>query len=117
MTFIHDFGELNRHRIRDLALAGVIALSVIGGIVTIAQTVAVMAAQDNPAATQAAPKTDRLDTLLPAPCAGETWGNWSAACVSAITGTSAARQVRFETLESRDGAARTSVLARVPHSS
>ena len=46
---------------------------------------------------------------------GPSWGNWSADCVSAISGkTASMRQVRFETIESRDLSARTSVLARVP---
>ncbi|MAA96703.1 MAG: hypothetical protein CMN87_17600 [Stappia sp.] len=114
MTFIHDLGEINRHRVRDVALAGIVALAVVGGVATVVHTVTVMAAQQT-ATIEAAPKTDRLDTLLPSACAGQSWGNWSADCVSAISGkTASMRQVRFETIESRDLSARTSVLARVP---
>ena len=114
MTFIHDLGEINRYRIRDVALAGIVALAVVGGVATVVHTVSVMAAQPNPV-TQAAPKTDRLDTLLPSACAGQSWGNWSPACVSAISGkASSMRQVRFETIETRDMSTRNSVLTRVP---
>lgn len=117
MTFIHDLGEINRHRIRDIALAGVVALAVVGGVVTTIRTVAVMAAQEPVAATEAAPKANRLDTLLPSACAGESWGNWSPACVSVITGNDSMRQVRFETFEEQNVSARTSVLTRIPSSS
>lgn len=114
MTFIHDLGEINRHRVRDMALAGVVALAVFGAVAATAHTLGVLAAQPAPV-TQAAPKTDRLDSLLPSACAGQSWGNWSPACVSAISGkASSMRQVRFETLEAHDLDARTSVLARTP---
>ncbi|MHC5653793.1 hypothetical protein [Stappia sp. ICDLI1TA098] len=115
MTFIHDDSALHtQHRIRDFAIAGVVALAAFAGMASIIHTVTT--APDQSVAVEA-PKTDRLNSALPSACAGDSWGNWSPACVSAISGRETTRQVHFETFEARDGSARMSVLARVPSSS
>lgn len=116
MTFIHDEHDAHAHRIRDLAIATVAALAVFGAIVSITQTIRVASASavETPVA---AAKTDRVASALPGACSGESWGNWSPACVAAISGNGSTRQVRFETFEARQPAANTSVLERVPASS
>ena len=116
MTFIHDHGEQHAHRIRDLAIATVAALAVFGGIASIAHTVQTASA-GGMQSEMAAPKTDRGAAGLPAECQGQTWGHWTASCASALSGTKGMRQVQFTTVETREPAANTSVLERVPSSS
>ncbi|WP_428696768.1 hypothetical protein [Stappia sp.] len=116
MTFIYDEHEQHTHRIRDLAIATVAALAVFGGMVSIAHSIRTASASAVEAPVVAA-KTDRIASALPGACNGESWGNWSPACVAAISGNGSTRQVRFETFEARQPAANTSVLERVPANS
>lgn len=114
MTFTSDDLKTPSNKtFRDIALATVAAVAVFGAVLTVAQTVKMAAASDAvPAAS--AEKADRVTSALPATCKSEAWGDWSADCLAAISGTVNPRQVRFETFEARDVEGKTSVLARVP---
>jgi len=116
MTFLHDHGEPYAHRLRELTIATVAALAVFGGLVSIAHTIQTASA-DAVHSEMAAPKTDRAASALPAECHGQSWGNWSTGCATALSGNRTMRQVQFTTVETRQPGANTSVLERIPSSS
>ena len=113
MSFSNEFHQIrSRQRARDMIFAVVASVVVFATILAIGQTVRVAVAGDT-GPVVAAPKADRLSSSLPASCDNETWGNWSPACMAAISGHETMRQVRFETFEIRPAQQNVSVLERV----
>lgn len=63
---------------------------------------------------EAATKTDRSKTNLPASCQGQAWGAWSADCAAALTGSSSVRNVGYVTVEQPSPTVNETILARFP---
>ncbi|MBA5776811.1 hypothetical protein H2509_06675 [Stappia sp. F7233] len=114
MTFLHQEEVVPNTRLKELSIATVAALGVFfGAAAALDRFVGESSSPDPVIVTTALSKSDRMNATLPLTCNGQAWGNWSADCVSAITGGETTRNIRRVTFEERDFANRTSTLVRV----
>ena len=91
-------------------------IAVVAALVVLALLFAIAGAVNSNSAPISG-KTDRLAAASDSFCGDQTWPDVSPACLSWETGSPARTGfVRMVTIETRDVASRTSVLARVPAS-
>ncbi|MFN4125410.1 hypothetical protein [Pannonibacter indicus] len=118
MTTQHSFtphvsntASFNIAKLSFAGVAGLFALAILG----VFASVALAFAQFETSQTVQATKGNRIEASLPATCDGQSWGNWSAACLASINGERTVRTISTTTttVEQRPGGP-VSVLVRTP---
>ncbi|SUB01169.1 Uncharacterised protein [Pannonibacter phragmitetus] len=116
MTTQHSFtphvsvtASFNIAKLSFAGVAGLFALAILG----VFASVALAFAQFETTQTAQATKGNRVEASLPAACDGQSWGNWSAACLATLNGERTVRSISTTTVEQRPGGP-VSVLVRTP---
>ncbi|MFN4169224.1 MAG: hypothetical protein ACK4HD_13025 [Pannonibacter phragmitetus] len=106
---VSDTASFNIAKLSFAGVAGLFALAILG----VFASVALAFAQFETSQTVQATKGNRIEASLPSACNGQSWGNWSAACLATLNGERTVRSISTKTVEQRPGGP-VSVLVRTP---
>ncbi|WP_374628167.1 hypothetical protein [Pannonibacter indicus] len=107
---VSDTASFNIAKLSFAGVAGLFALAILG----VFASVALAFAQFETTQTAQATKGNRIEASLPSDCDGQSWGNWSAACLATLNGERTVRTISTTTtVEQRPGGP-VSVLVRTP---
>ncbi|MFN3499839.1 MAG: hypothetical protein ACK40A_15665 [Pannonibacter indicus] len=106
---VSDTASFNIAKLSFAGVAGLFALAILG----VFASVALAFAQFDSTQTVQSTKGNRTEASLPSACDGQSWGNWSAACIASLNGERMVRTIPTTTVEQRPGGP-VSVLVRTP---
>ena len=107
---VSDTASFNIAKLSFAGVAGLFALAILG----VFASVALAFAQFETTQTVQATKGNRIEASLPSACDGQSWGNWSPACLATLNGERTVRTISTTTtVEQRPGGP-VSVLVRTP---
>ena len=120
MTTQHSFtphvsntASFNIAKLSFAGVAGLFALAILGVFASVALAFAQFETTQTVQTVQAT-KGNRIEASLPSACDGQSWGNWSAACIASLNGERTVRTISTTTtVEQRPGGP-VSVLVRTP---
>lgn len=109
---VSDTASFNIAKLSFAGVAGLFALAILGVFASVALAFAQFETSQT-AQTVQATKGNRMEASLPAACDGQSWGNWSPACLATLNGERTVRTISTTTVEQRPSGG-VSVLVRMP---